>query len=150
MEAASENGTHVNDVRLLVLKSLIERLTGRKVEVIDPDDLRAPVVNSELQEVAAKTEAPQRAGYGVEYDYYARRVEVEKTSFSADGVIRTADGREIQISIDLSLSRELVQEESVSVRLGDAKLKDPLVINFTGAAAAVTETKFSFDIDICC
>lgn len=45
------------------------------------------------------------------------------------------------------MSREFLREQSVSVRLGDAVLKDPLVLNFDGAAAELTTTRFSFDID---
>jgi hypothetical protein len=35
------------------------------------------------------------AGFGIEYDYHAVHEEYEQTRFSAQGVVRTADGREI-------------------------------------------------------
>jgi hypothetical protein len=45
------------------------------------------------------------------------------------------------------MSREHVEKTDISLRLGDVKKKDPLVINFGGTAAKLTDTKFSFDLD---
>jgi hypothetical protein len=70
--------------------------------------------------------------------------ESEQTSFTAGGVIKTADGKEIEFSIDLNLSREFASDK---VTILEQKLSDPLVINFDGPAAELTGTKFSFDLD---
>jgi hypothetical protein len=80
------------------------------------------------------------------YDYYESHYESEATSFSAEGVVRTADGKQINISLELNMSREFFTEQSINIRAGDA-LKDPLVINFDGNAAQLTQREFSFDID---
>lgn len=53
----------------------------------------------------------------------------------------------LNFQVNLSMSREFLREQSVSVREGDAKLKDPLVLNFAGNAAELTTTRFNFDID---
>jgi hypothetical protein len=46
------------------------------------------------------------------------------------------------------MSREYYEEESISIRAGDAaKVVDPLVINFGGSAAELTDTKYAFDIN---
>jgi len=140
-------------VKFLVLKAMIERLTGKKIETIDPKDFAAKEIDPDLQrlaenvQAAAQPQAAPRAGYGVEYDYHERSVESEKVWFSAQGVIQTADGKRIEISVELSMSHTFISEQNLSVRLGDAIMKDPLVINFDGAAAEVGETRFSFDID---
>lgn len=140
-------------VKLLVLKKMLERLTGKEIKTIDPKDFEPKEIDPDLQKLAdnaqAGTPSPAapRAGYGVEYDYHERSVESEKVSFSAQGVILTADGKKIEISVDLSMSHTFVSEQNVSIRLGDAKMKDPLVINFDGAAAQVGDTTFSFDLD---
>ena len=68
-------------------------------------------------------------------------------SFSSDGVVKTADGKEINFSVDLNMSREFASQQNVSIREGDAKKMDPLVINFDGKAPELTDTKFSFDLD---
>ena len=80
------------------------------------------------------------------YDYYETHYESEQTSFSAQGVIKTADGREISFNAQLNMSREFMSQQHISLRAGDA-LKDPLVVNFNGSAAELTQRDFSFDID---
>ena len=72
--------------------------------------------------------------------------EDEATAFHAQGVINTADGKQVPFEVELTMSRQFVEENSVQVRMGDA-LKDPLVINFGGNAAQLTGTKFFFDVD---
>jgi hypothetical protein len=72
--------------------------------------------------------------------------ESEQMSFTAGGIIKTADGREIDFSTQLNMSREFASE-IITNRTESLQLKDPLVINFDGPAAALTETKFSFDLD---
>ena len=64
----------------------------------------------------------------------------------AGGVVRTADGREINFSLDVSMSRQFMSNQSLSIRAG-AAMKDPLVINLSGAPGDLTEQKYSFDID---
>lgn len=73
--------------------------------------------------------------------------EAEETSFAAKGTVRTADGREISINLDVSMSRSFTQyfEEELSVM--KVNTCDPLVINFEGNAADLTDQKFLFDID---
>ncbi|MCR5625693.1 MAG: hypothetical protein K6F99_00090 [Lachnospiraceae bacterium] len=71
--------------------------------------------------------------------------ESEFTSFNAKGKALTEDGRSIDFGVELSMSREFmsyaeINEENVM------NLKDPLVINLKGGAA-VTDQKFTFDID---
>jgi hypothetical protein len=136
-------------VNLLILKALLERLTGKRIDLIDGKKFKNREIDPELQKLArtAQAGAAPRAGFGVEYDHSENRVEAEVTTFSADGVVQTADGRSITISIELTMSRLFASEQNVSVRSGDAKLKDPLVINFNGAAAQLTDRTFSFDID---
>lgn len=147
-----------DDLKIQLLTRMIEALTGRKIKLVSPKELseRVQAAQAQTEETAAalqdaqtagQTSTPQRAGFGVEYDYYERHYEAEKTTFSAEGVIKTQDGREIAFSVQLGMSREFLQEQSVSLRAGDAKLKDPLVLNFGGNAAELTAPRFNFDID---
>jgi hypothetical protein len=95
---------------------------------------------------AVATAAADQEGWGIIYEYYESHYEQEQTNFSADGTIVTADGQEISFQARVTMSREFFSEEHLSLRAGDA-LKDPLVINFSGAAAALSDTRFAFDID---
>ncbi|NTV90709.1 MAG: hypothetical protein HGA22_10200, partial [Clostridiales bacterium] len=88
-----------------------------------------------------------RAGWGLEYDYHASHYEAQTMAFSADGTVKTADGREINFSLDLNMSRSFASREDISIRAGDAVKVDPLVINFSNNAPSLTQEKYSFDID---
>jgi hypothetical protein len=139
-----------------ILERLIEALTGKKIsiEIID-DDFKCDKANCDdnntnSSEVAAGNNTqnqPDKQGWGVEYDYHEKHYESEKTDFSASGTVKTADGKEIDFSVDISMSREFMEEHNISIRAGDAKQIDPLVIDFSGASTELTQTKFSFDLN---
>jgi len=150
-----EKGEVMKDLNLRVLRALIERLTGRKIEVTDPGSLKTGNVPVEQQtggnsqpEPAGQqgTPQPQNSGFGLVYEYHQSHYESESTSFTAQGIVHTADGQEINFSTQLNLSREFYSEENQTIRLGEA-LKDPLVVNFSGTAAELTQTHFSFDLN---
>ncbi len=72
--------------------------------------------------------------------------EYEECSFSSAGQVTTADGRVINFSVDLSMSRsfeEYYREEGIEL----ASMCDPLVLNFDGDVADLTDQKFFFDLD---
>ncbi|MBI2306456.1 MAG: VCBS repeat-containing protein [Rhodocyclales bacterium] len=142
-----------NDPRLQLLREMILMLTGREARVFDASELE-PRQGKDLPPLqpppSAGANAPARpAGFGLEYDYHESYSESEQTTFSASGVVRTADGREITFKLDLAMSRSYAEESNVSLRLGDAarQQKDPLVLNFAGSAAQLSEQRFSFDLD---
>jgi len=165
------NSGEVVDPKLSLLQSLIQTLTGRKVSIAELRKIVAPTTttgsdgqaqatSSDGQQVAQTTDQGVQsgqagtpvqqstpAGYGIEYDATEIRHEEEQTNFSASGVIKTADGKEINFNIGLSMSREYTSQTSTSLRAGDAVTKDPLVVNFNGTAAELTDTKFKFDIN---
>jgi hypothetical protein len=130
-----------NDPVLYFLKLVIEMMTGVAVKTVSADDVQPDAPPPD------HPEPPQRAGFGIAYDRHEVREETEHTSFSADAVIRTTDGKEIRLNVDLSMSRSYREETSVSLRAGDAVRKDPLVINFDGTAAQLQNRRFSFDLD---
>jgi hypothetical protein len=140
-----------NDPRLRLIRAMVAMLTGKEVKIFDSSELQAqtppPNVASPDQSGAAP-DPQQSAGYGVEYDRHESYSEVEQTNFAASGVVRTADGREIQFSLELSMARSYQEESDVSIRQGDARQKkDPLVLNFGGSAAQLTSQRFKFDLD---
>jgi hypothetical protein len=140
-----------NDPMLRLIRAMISMLTGREVNVFDANELHVntPAPNLPDPNQVPVPERPQRtAGYGMEYDYHESYTESEQTTFSAAGVIRTEDGKEISFNLSLSMARSYHEESNVSIRLGDARQqKDPLVINFGGNAAQLTSQRFKFDLD---
>lgn len=137
-----------NDPNLKLLRSVIEWMTGRKMNIADLRKLmeEAPETPS-LPALGAPPAGNSRAGFGVEYDYHRSHTEIESTRFTADGVVRTADGQEIRFSVSLAMDRVFHEETNISVRAGDAVRKDPLVINFGGNAAQLSDQTFRLDLD---
>ena len=151
-EAELEEAPPLAETKLQALIQLVERLSGKKIKFFDANEMHSKK-NPETERLedpsGPQQQGPRRAGFGIEYDYYSARIEAEHTSFSAQGMVKTADGQEISIEMELNMSRRFMEEQSISIRAGDAqqRLKDPLVLNFNGSAAELSETKFSFDLD---
>ncbi len=80
------------------------------------------------------------------YSYQERHHERETTTFSASGVVHTADGEQLDIAVELTMGRQFISEDSAEIQIG-AELTDPLVVNFEGTAAELTERTYSFDLD---
>ncbi|MGN0290612.1 MAG: hypothetical protein ACI4C5_01665 [Lachnospiraceae bacterium] len=72
--------------------------------------------------------------------------ELETTAYSAQGMVHTADGRDISFGVSFEMSHafaakyEFLQEE-------DYILTDPLVINMDAGVTSVRDQKFYFDLD---
>lgn len=143
--------TDEDKMKIYLVEKMVEMFTGKKIKIkipkISADNPECPAANTQAPVNSSQTTPPSRAGWGLEYDFHELYIESEKTRFSAEGIIKTADGKEINFSVDLSMSRQFMQEQNISLRAGDAVKTDPLVINFDGTATQLTETKFSFDLD---
>lgn len=157
---ASEQAS--NDPKIQLLIGLIEALTGRRVKLFNPHDMKvSDTAQAQTQQAAEAARSGQtarsnqtappaqnpRQGWGIEYDRHESLHESEQTSFTAQGIIKTSDGKEIQFSLSLNMQREFSQENNLSIRKGDGVKQDPLVINFNGTSARLTDTKFSFDLN---
>jgi hypothetical protein len=154
-EKVSGQSDMMSDLNLRILQAMIERLTGRKIQTADlmkilsnaDAQTQSPPANdtgnAAAQQSGNQTPEP---GFGLVYQYHQSQLESESTTFAAQGKIVTQDGKEIDFSTQLSMNREFYSEENQTVKMGEA-LKDPLVINFNGTAAQLTQTKFSFDLN---
>lgn len=144
------------DSKERVTKYLMEKMTGFKFKISYYDDAAKTVSNTQNQAPttikaekteSADTEQPQQSDWGLEYSKKVTHYESETLKFVAKGTIKTEDGQEIKFKLSYKLSREYFTETSTNVLAGNAALKDPLVINFDGDAAKLTDTKFKFDLD---
>lgn len=149
--ARSETDEVELDPRLRVLKHLIEVFTGRPIRTLKAEDLRTSAPPVDLPDRPpsqdSRNGAANRAGFGVEYEYRSSYQEYEGTRFAAEGTVRTADGREIRFTLEFEMEHAYSETSSVELRLGDARMKDPLVIDFAGPAAALSDLRFAFDLD---
>ena len=151
----------IDKQRITLIERMLEMLTGKKVRlrVFDPSrwSQRQESTLSTSVGAGGQTTGVQQAtggqltavsgGWGMSYDLRATRFEQEKTTMQAGGMVRTADGREINFSMDVSMSRQFMSNQSLSIRAGAAAMTDPLVINLSGVPGDLTEQKYSFDID---
>jgi hypothetical protein len=145
-------------LKMDLIRSTVETFTGRKLELLDLADLEsggathtngtvaAPRADANAPADGESAEAAPEPRFGLTYTVRDTRTERETTSFQAKGVVHTADGREIDIEVSLTMDREFIQESSAEVRVG-AALEDPLVVNFEGTAAQLTQRTFAFDLD---
>ena len=151
----------IDKQRITLIERMLEMLTGKKVRlrVFDPSrwaQRQEPTLSTSVG-AGGQTTGVQQAtggqltavsgGWGMSYDLRATRFEQEKTTMQAGGVVRTADGREINFSMDVSMSRQFMSNQSLSIRAGAAAMTDPLVINLSGVPGDLTAQKYSFDID---
>lgn len=128
-----------------MLASIMAALTGEKCRCRLGDIAAAPAFADVPRPVAGERGA---AAGTLEWQrrVVEHIVERERTEFSASGQVRTADGREIDFDLSLTMCREFEcrreYEES-----GRIELRDPLVINYAGRAAELTDLRFNFDLD---
>jgi len=90
--------------------------------------------------------APARKGWGLEYDLHVVRTDAELTHFEASGTVNTADGKTIDVAAVMNLSSVRTSKVDVTLRQGDAKKVDPLVLN-EGAQAPTFDGRQSFDLN---
>ena len=86
-----------------------------------------------------------KAGYSTSYFHS----ESETTTFTTNGVVKTADGREINFGLSLGMSRSFQEyyEEHYDMTVLQQKYLDPLVINIDSNIAGLSDQKFYFDLD---
>lgn len=81
------------------------------------------------------------------FDVEALFCEQESTSFSTEGTVRTADGREIAFNLELEMSRSFSAYYHENYEMQSVSMCDPLVINLDSDIASVSDQKFYFDLD---
>lgn len=171
LEDETASLTSKEEQQLTLLKRMIEALTGKKVKFVKPQKatLEDPKMGQAIQGAYAsrssllsaaagwaqglagtqpRGNAGTSSGGGFEYSQSITHYESQSTSFQAQALVKTADGREINVSLQLSLSREFMFQSNLNIKAGNEPLLiDPLVINYGAATASLTEQKYAFDID---
>lgn len=139
--AGNEDDQLSGELRLL--KAIVQQLTGRLMEVFDEQDMQ------EADDGTGAETAPTRdGGPALRVTVSREYAESESMQFGAAGTVRTADGREINFAVSLSMQRSYVERSQVQMEFGSApRLKDPLVINFDGQAASLSDGRYEFDLD---
>ncbi|MFA6196429.1 MAG: hypothetical protein WC656_07270 [Sulfurimonas sp.] len=124
------------DPKLMRILRALEVLTGKKIDMS---------MFKKLQ--GGSSEEPQRVGWGIDYSYEHHEVHEESLEFSAQGNVKTADGRSMDFAVAVSMKNRSEVHESVSFKAGDA-LIDPLVLNFGADTVTISDVKHKFDLDL--
>lgn len=138
--------------KLRLLKDLVEAMTGRKLLVFSsaalsaqaPAEPSAPPPASDT--AGGDGAAPQRAGWGIEFDHREVSERYERSDFSASGRVSLEDGRELNFDFMLSMEHYEREETNVSIRAGDQRVKDPLILNLDKTAPTATGETIRFDL----
>jgi len=144
--------------RLSLMSAILASLTGKPVELFDGQSLNDKVNNAKQVQVgtvqnlnfdinlenfqANITGQPM----GMRYEHVISYSEFERTTFSAQGEIQTADGQSLQIDLMMEMQHSYSTYESTVLTAG-VQLTDPLIINFAAPAAHLTDEKYGFDIN---
>lgn len=136
----------------MLARLMIEALTGRKIRLLsspDPQSSREPPQLPAVGQAApSSTQTPAVQGWGVDIRTTEVQQEAERTVVAAEGIVRTADGREIAVSVELSMARERREETQTRLQLGDAaRVQDPLVVNFGDGGVQLEPLRFAFDLN---
>jgi len=143
---AKGSGMINEDPKTYLIRMMVEMLTGKKIKAVEVNG------GSNCSPAQPSSDAPVQ---DVQDDWDVMAVshseiysEYESVTFDASGTVLTADGREISFSISVAMERSFYSESSSTVWLNKAaQTQDPLVINFNGPAAQLTNTRFAFDLE---
>lgn len=132
--------------RLQLLISIIEALTGRRIEFYEGDS--APAQDSHANATPSPPPAPQTT-WRISISESHIHEEMEMASYQASGNVTTADGRQIDFSLSLLMQRYQREESHSQIDISNApKAKDPLILNLSTDQVRLEAGTFSFDLNV--
>lgn len=143
LEVRQDTSSVFEQFRQQTIRSIFAMLFGEEKAKEIFEDREISAKQTEVPAQTLQTGTLQSAGritYRVEQQY----AEQESTYFSTNGIVRTADGREISIRVDVGMSRSFQRAFSKEMTVD---ICDPLILNFDGNAAELTDQEFYFDLD---
>lgn len=134
------------DPKLRAMQRILEMLTGEKISISSfaplGSETPTPGTDSSVEDTG-----PEQVGWGLEYDATVSRTKHEESIVSATGSFITTDGLQVDFLLHLEMRGHHTEESKIQIREGDARLIDPLILNFNGTAAELSDFTFSFDLD---
>jgi len=141
--------TNPRELRTLLMQFFYEMLTGK-----NPKYKHQPQKVENLNEMHGPgmfnffgifgTAPAERLQPAVNRSAELFHYEYEAVSYQAQGIVKTADGRTIEINVSMQMTREFASYMNIS---SNASMPvDPIVINYGGTAASLSGEKFLFDL----
>lgn len=137
------------DPKALLIKLIIEKILKKKIKVVSQKELKGDHKQDDNQN---KLVNPQSNASSIQIRIQITSKEIhfrsEKSSFTAQGNIRTADGEEISFNLTLHLSSQFLKIRESVIQAGNTpQKKDPLIVNFDGSIDNLNGKLFTFDLD---
>ncbi|QDX80670.1 hypothetical protein B9N43_05060 [Denitratisoma sp. DHT3] len=140
-----------SDPTLSLIRLMVEFITGKPVRIFSmaepAADAGSQAATADQSTQASAAPFPTATGPGLAFEHHVRREETEQLDLSTEGVINTADGRSISFRLDLTMSRHYAEQLDISLRTGSARRTDPLVLNFSGTGAQLSNQRVRFDLN---
>jgi len=133
------------ELKLRLIELMLEMMTGKKARMrMHPQVEIEGRSKNNMLDFAGSEPARQQVvdKFSLEHFYY----ESERLSYTAQGVVNTADGKTINLDINMFMSRQFVSYMNINIET--IKPVDPLVINYGGTAASLLGESFMFDLDM--
>jgi len=132
--------------KILLLEAFLTRLKGEKVKLKIPGFFRNNG-NGGINKLKSDSSSDTVQSWQVNYSLSESYVEKEKISFSSQGIVKTADGKEIDFDLKVNMTREFAVSRNIDLSISGGEPVDPVVINYAGNAAEFSERTFEFDLD---
>jgi hypothetical protein len=133
--------------KLLLILEKVFGAKGARRFAMRMQALQAQRAAAEAQVRDPAAGGAQRAGWGVSYELDERTVETQSSRLKASGEVTLEDGRQLSFTLDWSQSSIRIEQRSVRLALGDAALKDPLVLDLDGDGIRFSGELARFDVD---
>ena len=149
LEEVANTGTETVNTNNNIRDSLLDILMQRMMEAGfggNAENIRSSAFSSETTNLYNKALVPAAFGDGSTMNQVTY-FEKETTSFSSKGRAITEDGRTIDFSIDVMMSRSYVEYTEVQVNPFARMMMDPLMINVGRDVANIKDQRFFFDLN---
>lgn len=132
-----------------LFQGLLQAVSGQRVTATtDNSDIMALISQVKQADASELPDMPEMQPTKLEVTVKMKETvsEYECTEFSSCGIVKTADGREFNLSMQLKMERSYTETREFEMTQ-EVTFADPLIINFQGEAADLSDEKYSFDLD---
>lgn len=137
-------------IRSKLFDSLIKAINPKYGDADISNNIELPATSSYSEDVGSTdTAIPQQmqpVRLQMSFKVSETIEEYECSSFSSCGKVTTADGKEIEFDLSLEMERSYSASREFEVTKS-VEFTDPLIVNFEGNYADLSDEKFEFDLD---
>ena len=130
----------VEQIKFTLIQQLLQLLFGASKEISSkPQNM----CSDNALHVKQPSSSQFRLFETVEVNYESTYKEAESLKTQTQGTVKTADGKSIDINLELTMQRSFYAKTTMS----ESVFIDPLVINLDGNLPELCDTTFAFDLD---